>query len=209
MTKTAFLFIKLILDKKSYKSYVHFSGYYGKTRILEFWILWLVRKLYSKSKLIFELRGGYLQNTNTYDKRWFKLLKRIDFLFTQIPISISLNPANYAILPNYFDQNVIQFNSDSGSICLGYLGRLDKQKGLIEILEALFLLKKDFPEIRLKIAGKGPFQKNVEKRILDLGLSENVQLLGFIERDEIASFWAEVDYFPFLSSIHLKDNPML
>lgn len=200
LTRTANLFFKLLLNKKSDKSHVHFSGYYGKTRILEFCIIWIVRKLYSKSKLIFELRGGYLQNTNTFDKPWFKILKKIDFLFIQIPIPISLNTINYAILPNYFDQNTIQFNPNLSSICLGYLGRLDKEKGLMEILDALLLLKNDFPQIRLKIAGKGPMQKNIEERILALGLSENVQLLGFIERNEIAVFWKDVDYFPFLSS---------
>ena len=40
---------------------------------------------------------------------------------------------------------------------------MQKYKGPIEACQILALLRKDFPTIRLVMAGDGPFKKNVEK----------------------------------------------
>ena len=65
-----------------------------------------------------------------------------------------------------------------------WLGRLQRYKGVLDALESLALLKTTFPELRLKIAGSGPFRAEAEKRAAELGLSGRVDFLGFVPQEE-------------------------
>ena len=44
-----------------------------------------------------------------------------------------------------------------GPFTLGLFGRVDRQKGVEVLLQALALVRRDHPEVRLRIAGNGPF----------------------------------------------------
>lgn len=59
-----------------------------------------------------------------------------------------------------------------------WLGRLRKYKGPWIALEAMKLLKSSHPQIRLSFAGSGPEQGALQKAVEDLGLENQVQVLG-------------------------------
>ncbi|MCJ7635542.1 glycosyltransferase family 4 protein [Candidatus Bathyarchaeota archaeon] len=61
-----------------------------------------------------------------------------------------------------------------------YAGRLFWMKGVTFLLDAFKLVRKDFPEVHLKIFGEGPLEKMVRKYIVDSGLQESISYLGFI-----------------------------
>ncbi|NJL94360.1 MAG: glycosyltransferase family 4 protein [Anaerolineae bacterium] len=58
-----------------------------------------------------------------------------------------------------------------------FVGRLVPNKGLFTLLEALARVKAARPQVRLAILGQGPLRAALEKRILGLELTANVEFL--------------------------------
>lgn len=72
-----------------------------------------------------------------------------------------------------------------------YFGRLDWfQKGLDVLLEAMRMLVQKNPNLRLKVAGRGKDGRKVVERAYDLGIRDNVEVIGPVDdaqRDELFS----------------------
>ena len=64
------------------------------------------------------------------------------------------------------------------------VGRLIERKGFHFLIDAVAILKKQFPEIRLEIVGDGPYRKVLEKKIQETQSSEYINLNGQIS-DEV------------------------
>ena len=68
-------------------------------------------------------------------------------------------------------------------------GRLDVfHKGIDTLLEAIALIATRRPSVRLRIAGRGPNGDRIRSMISELGIEENVQMLGSVsdaERNEL------------------------
>ena len=60
-------------------------------------------------------------------------------------------------------------------------GRLSKEKGVLDLVEAFSKIKDN----KLYIAGEGPEKENIEKYIKENGLEENIILLGFLNQEEV------------------------
>lgn len=62
--------------------------------------------------------------------------------------------------------------------------RLVPWKGIDGIIQAVSVLKKKFPDVKLVVAGDGPEMESLRKLIEELDLNDNVTLLGKISRTE-------------------------
>jgi len=65
-----------------------------------------------------------------------------------------------------------------------YVGRLVLYKNITIVLQALKLVKKNFPKVIFIIAGDGDYRENLEKTVIDLGLSDNVFFKGHVSDEE-------------------------
>jgi len=65
------------------------------------------------------------------------------------------------------------------------LGRLAVQKGFDVALTALASIIDRFPRVRLIMAGDGPERAKLEQQIADLGLTDKVELVGWVAPDEV------------------------
>jgi glycosyltransferase involved in cell wall biosynthesis len=65
-----------------------------------------------------------------------------------------------------------------------YLGGLKKIKGIDILLRAFAIIKKDCPDLKLKIAGAGKEMDNLKELSNELGISTNVDFLGMVRGDE-------------------------
>lgn len=83
------------------------------------------------------------------------------------------------------------------TITIGTAGRLEPQKGHLDLLEAAAHLKKLHIDFRLLIAGEGRQRSQLERRIVELDLGPRVQLLGFIS--DMPHFLRQLDIFAFPS----------
>ncbi len=71
--------------------------------------------------------------------------------------------------------------------------RLVRRMGLLELITALKQIAARVPEILLCIAGRGLLRQELEQRALDLGLSQNVQFLGFVDDDDLPYLYRAAD----------------
>ena len=94
-------------------------------------------------------------------------------------------------------QQLGRYRCDSYGPFLLAPGRLDRTKRPELVLRALALAGKD---VRLKITGEGPLRRDLERLVADLGLEGRVELLGFVEEQQLLDLYATcrgVVYTPF------------
>ena len=75
---------------------------------------------------------------------------------------------------------------EAGTLQLAYIGRLDKNKNVNTLLEALALLLNEGIVIRLVIVGDGPEKRNLEEKSIQLGFTENIRFLGRLPNSGIS-----------------------
>lgn len=78
---------------------------------------------------------------------------------------------------------------------LAYLGRLNGDKGELESVEAVAMLRSEdaFRDLEFSLAGSGPARAALEADIARLGLGAHVRLLGAIHGEEKVRFLRESD----------------
>lgn len=75
-----------------------------------------------------------------------------------------------------------------------FLGRIDRMKGVFDLLEALVVLKHEFPAIRLLCGGDGNTDEFLSVAS-QLGVRDCVKLLGWVTQDIKAKYLAESTVF--------------
>lgn len=83
-------------------------------------------------------------------------------------------------------------------LVLGFLSLLDthhRYKGLDVLLQAVAALRREGIPVRLRVGGKGDDQARYRQQAAELGITENVELLGFVPDAEIASFYGSCHVF--------------
>lgn len=134
----------------------------------------------------------YIENLNT-------ACKNIDYL---LPVSKELTDYYSANLegkvkcyhmPNSLD-NIPEINSDYSANVVT-VGRLSKEKGFDDLIDIFKKVVDKNPEHKLEIIGDGPERDNLEKKIYDLNLSDNIILHGFQNKDYINSVLSKSTMF--------------
>jgi glycosyltransferase involved in cell wall biosynthesis len=70
-------------------------------------------------------------------------------------------------------------------LIIGGLGRLDEAKGFTYLIEAAAMLRGEFPNLYVAIAGDGPLRKELEQKVEQFGLAGRVRFLGFLSNVQI------------------------
>jgi glycosyltransferase involved in cell wall biosynthesis len=65
--------------------------------------------------------------------------------------------------------------------------------GIDLAIRAAALLRRDFPDLRISIAGTGPARESLERLVEDLGLSGVVRFTGRLEVSEVAALYRDAD----------------
>ena len=86
----------------------------------------------------------------------------------------------------------------AGRLQLGCVARLDRLKGVLDLLEAFACLAARFPQLDLVLAGEGDVSGLMRQRVRELGLQERVRFLGHYSGD-IATLLASFDIYAFPS----------
>lgn len=80
---------------------------------------------------------------------------------------------------------------------IGMISRIDAGKGWDIFLDALAVLKNANVGFISKIAGQGLEQQAMQKKIIDLNLTDNVSFLGLIKQDKLVHLYNELDIMVF------------
>jgi L-malate glycosyltransferase len=84
-----------------------------------------------------------------------------------------------------------------------YVGRLNEQKGLKYLIEAMVAVKNRFPKAILLIIGEGAYKSELEKILKSAEMEDYVEFLGGMNHDKIAEYYNLSDVFV-LPSIESK-----
>jgi len=95
-----------------------------------------------------------------------------------------------------------RFGIPAAAPLIGCVARLSRWKGQAELVEALVAVRQTLPEARLLLAGgtmeaapdgNGDFRAYLERRVVELGLSDAVIFAGFLPYDEMPAFFGALD----------------
>jgi glycosyltransferase involved in cell wall biosynthesis len=89
-----------------------------------------------------------------------------------------------------------------GPLTIGYLARISPEKGLHILVEAFIRLCESgqFPGLRLKVAGylsraHASYIKGIQRRVKRAGISEQVDIIGTVDRQQKLDFLHSLDVF--------------
>jgi len=149
---------------------------------------------------LFKSCDGILANTKLAIEE-FKKFNPIDKLLLEtVYNAVELN--NKLKLKDISLENTYRakFNLNNKDFILGYAGRFSHEKSLLELLEAIYELKKKKIKVHLFIAGdinneKTPdliYYENILKYV-NCHLKDQVYFLGWINSDELFDFYSGID----------------
>ena len=103
-------------------------------------------------------------------------------------VNLGYDKNNTSILHNAIDHNLFDNVNvekfEKPTIC--YVGRIKNYKNINIIIDAISILKKDIPNIKLFIGGKGDNLDNLKEQVKRLSLENNVEFTGFLSEEEKA-----------------------
>jgi len=86
-----------------------------------------------------------------------------------------------------------KYGLDIDKTLLLYVGRLDGEKRLDVLLEAISLLPRD--DIQLAIGGNGLYEQILRRQMQSLGLERRVKFIGFVQPEELPNLYNSTDIF--------------
>lgn len=95
-----------------------------------------------------------------------------------------------SVLDNPFDPATVRPGPPRSATVL-YLGRLCRNKGVLGLVDAFGTLLRIHPDARLVIAGEGPDEPMVRRRVAEAGLTGRVELVGWIHEAAKARWFEE------------------
>ncbi|MHB1084267.1 MAG: glycosyltransferase family 4 protein [Thiobacillus sp.] len=113
-------------------------------------------------------------------------------------LAMGFPPERVSVESTMFDGT--QFNGVKrqahDGITLLFLSRMEPTKGALELVEAFARLKNKYPALRLILAGDGPAKKELETRVMELGVSD-VAFPGYLRGADKAQALLDADIFAF------------
>ncbi len=124
---------------------------------------------------------------NFAEKRFIKMLNRAEVVTVtgsatrEIYKQKGLDPGKVFCLPNVIDAERFYPLKITKKYDVVYIGRLSREKRLDVLLGAIAIVKQDYPDIRVGIAGIGQSSRSLEELSVKLGIKNNVEFVGFVE----------------------------
>lgn len=103
-----------------------------------------------------------------------------DWGFRQ-PVYITSTPVDNELLKGYSLQDRIRRIQKQKEKKILFLARIEKEKGILETIEACQILCKKYSDIRLVIAGDGSYMRDARQSIATFGMNDRVSFLGYIK----------------------------
>ena len=110
------------------------------------------------------------------------------------PVFLETTVVDKLLLNGYtIEDRMERIRSSSSSITILFLSRVEKEKGIIEAIDALNILIKSYPKIRMLVAGVGSYLSESIEHCKSLALEKNVNFLGWITGEQKSRVLADSD----------------
>lgn len=91
-----------------------------------------------------------------------------------------------------FDAFTVTTPSSDRSNLIGYIGRLSGEKGIQHFTQALYYLLDDDRRLRILIGGDGALKDSIVSSLRDKGITDRVDMPGWIARDDLPQYLNEL-----------------
>ncbi len=97
-----------------------------------------------------------------------------------------LPPDKLRVVPNGvdlagFDDRLVDWKQKNERRMIFFVGRLVREKGVQVLFEALPKIISYYPDTKVVIAGKGPYEEQLRNRAREMGVSHRVHFAGYID----------------------------
>lgn len=103
----------------------------------------------------------------------------------EMHVRMGIQSGRIHVLPHFFEPRAELFIPETGQDVI-FLGRLSKEKGVEQLLDAWKLVQRG--SAKLVIAGEGPEKQKLESKVTSEGIG-GVEFLGFVTREQQAELW--------------------
>ena len=136
----------------------------------------------SLKSLLGAIEGKYYRNKKIYLEQIDKIIAPSDY-FEKMLEKDGFASEKIMMLHNFVDTTQYDVNIEDEGYAF-YFGRLAKEKGIFDLLDAI----KNLKGRKLLIAGDGPDKEKINEYIKTNNLKSTVKLLGFLKQDEIKNY---------------------
>ena len=124
--------------------------------------------------------------------------------FREALIEHGVKGGHIQVVTTMFDGSLLQakersYDPTMAEPVLLFMARFVKEKGVYQLVEAVSLLKDEFPKLTLVMGGDGPEMAGLQARAKALGVEDQVRFPGYLRRQEKAAAFAEATMFVFPS----------
>lgn len=103
------------------------------------------------------------------------------------------------VIPHFYDEEFHRPRENATEltepISALYVGALQDIKGIDTLVRALGLLRRNGRDIELRIAGRGPLESRLRELASDLGVSDSITWLGYVDHSELPDLYRSSDVF--------------
>ena len=139
-----------------------------------------------------------------------KFFKRVDKLIAVSSaarnFAYQMFPGDYQIIPNGIDLSRFEpaglrqlqprLPDPDKKVTILFVGRLDKRKGFLYLLEAFIMLKQEYPQLQLEVVGPfGPGECEPYQSLVQMHGITDVRFVGYVSPAELPHFYRKADIF--------------
>lgn len=180
------------------------------------WSFWekglmsLIAKFLSNSKVILAPRSGYIVNDMDSGGKLSAFIKyvfkKVDIVICQSNYWKSLfeafvtgtDTSKYVVIENMIDfdkYEILPAAGDQKTVTILFMAWVKRNKGIFEFVEAIKLLREQNTNFKAVIAGKGDDSEKIEKEITISGLTDCVEVKGWVLGDKKFELLSKTDIF--------------
>lgn len=97
----------------------------------------------------------------------------------------------------YIDTNLFQIKKElkKRKNLIGYIGRLEVGKGVMNFVEAVSRISKKQSNLKFFLGGHGPLRDRIEDELRSSNIAQEVEMVGWIPHDKVADYLNELKLF--------------
>ena len=175
---SVFMFIAKLCGKKTLV-FIHGWDQQFEKKLLRF--LWLFRLVFFKADAIIVLSGEFQKKLS--DWGYIKSIYQVSTVVDDL------------LLADFDKENILCKNENSDTkMHVLFLSRIEKDKGIYELIDAFYSLKPKYPYLKLFVAGNGGEYIRSKEYVTSLGL-EDVCFCGYVKDEKKRQLFIQADIF--------------
>ena len=128
------------------------------------------------------IEGKYYRKRKVYTQKIDYIITPSEFYKSKM-VADGIPENKIESIHNFINLEDYNLKTENNEYCL-YVGRLSKEKGILNLIEAFSELK----DKRLYIAGEGPEKEKIEEIIKNKNLQNNIIMLGYLKQDDVKEY---------------------